>query len=165
MNEIKKIDHIPFDGFEALLEESKREGFRFVERLKADWENGKNRFDKTGEVLFGVFEDKKCIAIGGINHDAYVLTSNIGRVRRFYVLQNWRRKGVGNFLLEKIIEYSITHFSKMRLRTNNPKAAKFYEGFGFVTVQSETATHELKMNDWHKIKRGRHRNVTSALTK
>ncbi|MFD2176927.1 hypothetical protein [Veronia pacifica] len=51
----------------SLVNESEREGFRFLTRLKSDFDSRVNTFSKDGEALFAVFEANVLIAIGGIN--------------------------------------------------------------------------------------------------
>lgn len=66
--EIRQIKN-PLDaGLAHLVEASKKEGFRFLQRLIDDYNKGTNRFNKPGEILYGVFKaDGTLIAIGGLN--------------------------------------------------------------------------------------------------
>ena len=68
--ELKKIKNLLDVNLMDLVTESKKEGFRFLERLINDYKNGTNNFSKSGEVLYGVFnKEGLLIAIGGINKD------------------------------------------------------------------------------------------------
>ncbi|WP_254871135.1 hypothetical protein [Bacillus sp. Marseille-Q1617] len=42
-----------------LVEESKEEGFRFLDRMIAEYTTGENRFDRHGEILLGIYEKER----------------------------------------------------------------------------------------------------------
>jgi hypothetical protein len=68
----KQIKNLLEIEIRHLIEESKNEGFKFLERLMDEYSKGTNTFNKTGEILYGVFHvDGKLIAIGGLNKDPY----------------------------------------------------------------------------------------------
>lgn len=135
------ITALPSD-FLILESESKIEGFKFLEKMRLEWDSGKNRFDKVGEALYGIFDDDKLVAIGGINLDPYTSEHSIGRVRHLYVLKDYRKYGLGTILVKKILENGSKSFSKVRLRTHTIAASKFYENFGFKKVTDEYASHQ-----------------------
>src|SRR5260370_38613196 len=53
-------------GFNALRAEALAEGFRQVERLAADWEAGRTRFDRDGEALLAARLNGVLVGIGGL---------------------------------------------------------------------------------------------------
>ena len=64
---------------------------------------GENCFNQFGEALFVVYEQKHWIAIGGLNHDpCHEAQEKVGRLCRFYIHPQYRRKGIGAYLLEYI---------------------------------------------------------------
>jgi len=138
---IQLITELPND-FSVLESESKRDGFRFLEKMRLEWDSGKDRFNKTGEALYGIFADGRLVAIGGVNLDPYATEPSIGRVRHLYVLKEYRKQGLGATLVKKILENGSKYFSRVRLRTDTVAAAKFYENFGFETVTDESASHQ-----------------------
>lgn len=87
---IKAINNLPED-FAILEAESKSQGFRFLEKMRVEWESGKNRFNKEGEALYAAFESGKLVAIGGINLDPYINSNLVGRVCHLYVLNDYRK--------------------------------------------------------------------------
>lgn len=135
------ITDFPSD-FLILETESKIEGFKFLEKMRLEWDSEKNRFNKVGEALYGVFEGDKLVAIGGINLDPYANGDSIGRVRHLYVLKAYRKHGLGTALVKKILEHCSKRFSKVRLRTDTIAASKFYEKFGFKAVSDDSASHQ-----------------------
>ncbi len=48
---MQRLESLNPDEFSELLEQSRTEGFRFVQRLVDDYESNRNRFDQPGEVL------------------------------------------------------------------------------------------------------------------
>lgn len=129
------MEAVPFVGFEMLRLESQKEGYRFLLRLEEEWANGKNRFSKKGEGLFKITFKEELIGIGGITQDPYVLDDNFGRIRRFYIKPNWRRKGIGQLLLEYILKDKSLQFKEISLRTDTDVASRFYEKNGFVRLK------------------------------
>jgi GNAT superfamily N-acetyltransferase len=143
---IVRIVDLPIDELLPLLEESKRIGFRFVERLIAEWESGENRFDKDGEALFIARDDKKIVGICGINIDPYLDDPQVGRVRHLYVIAEERRKGVGRELVQRVFEEARKHFLYLRLRAANEDSYRFYSALGFSSVYGDkNCTHVLDL--------------------
>jgi GNAT superfamily N-acetyltransferase len=114
-----------------LLSESESFGSRIVRRLVEEWGNGTNRFDRPGEALFGAWINGRLVGVCGLNVDPYAGNERTGRVRHLYVLSAFRRGGVGRQLVVHVIQTAHERFDDLRLRTNNPAAARLYETRGF----------------------------------
>ena len=134
---------LPVPGFQQLQAEALREGVHFVERLWEEWENGKNRFAAPGETLLGCTDQSTLVAIGGLNQDPFEGRNEIGRIRRIYVRPAWRNKGIGQALVETLVETARKSFTALHLRTDNPAAARLYERIGFSRCLTANATHVL----------------------
>ena len=106
MNHIKliRLTQLPRDDLQPLLAESRKEGFKFLDRLVLAYVDGSNQFGKRGEALFGVYSEQRLIAIGGLNRDPYLPQEEVGRVRHLYVLSAWRKQGIGRLLVQRIID-------------------------------------------------------------
>lgn len=129
--EVKEVKDLLKLDFDLIVMESKEGGFRFVERLINDYKNGINTFNKSGEALFGVFNEKgELVAIGGINQDPFS-NRHIGRLRRFYVRKKYRRKGIGTLLVNRIINDAKINFKALVLNTDTEQANQFYVAIGF----------------------------------
>jgi GNAT superfamily N-acetyltransferase len=135
----------PWPSLQPLVEESRREGFRFLERLQADFLDGSNRFDAPGETLLGAWEGERLIAAGGLNRDPYSPEPRVGRLRHLYVTAECRRSGVGRALVEALVRAAEPHFDLLRLRTDTHAAARFYERLGFTPAASADATHQRRL--------------------
>lgn len=127
-----------------ILRESTEEGHRHINRLLREYITGTNRFDQESEALFACRMDHRLIGICGLNRDPYA-EANIGRVRRLYVLKEFRGHGVGRRLLEAVIHMASSHYSKLVLKTDNPQAGEFYKHLGFREISNNgLVTHELQ---------------------
>ena len=144
--DVVQLGRLFLDDLEPLLLESIEQGFDFVEKLAAEYISGANRFDQPGEALFGVYDDQRLIAVGGLNRDPYLQDGHTGRVRHVYVLSTWRRQGVGSRLVQRIIQEARLYYRRLTLRTLNPEAYPFYSALGFQTKPSvPNATHHLDL--------------------
>jgi GNAT superfamily N-acetyltransferase len=147
------FDLVAFTGYnylliESLIEESKQEGFEFVQRTFNDWNSGANRFSQTGEGLWGLVSGTELIGIGGLNIDPYVEDTGTDRARHLYIRQAYRQKGCATLLMNTIIKRAQFHFRILRLFTSNPAAAAFYEQLGFEHLPGHKVSHVLILSNW-----------------
>ncbi|MGH0593488.1 GNAT family N-acetyltransferase [Bacillus pretiosus] len=126
IEDLMKYEH------DYLVQESKEEGFNFLIKLISEYENKINIFNKTGECLYGIFQGEKLIGIGGLNEDPYTENNTIGRLRRFYISKNYRRKGLGNLLLNRLLLHAEKYFKVVVLHTDSKQGDVFYNANGFV---------------------------------
>jgi GNAT superfamily N-acetyltransferase len=139
---IQKIE-LPVPGIERLLAEAREEGYDFIETLVEEWASAENRFDAPGEALCGHLEEGLLVAVGGLNLDPFAGRPDMGRIRRVYVRPAWRNRGIGRALVTALVEQARRNFRCVRLRAENPGAARLYESMGFSPIQSPEATHIL----------------------
>jgi GNAT superfamily N-acetyltransferase len=128
---------------ESLVDESRREGFEFVQRTIEEWNSGANRFSRPGEGFWGLVSDGELIGIGGLNIDPYFDDAGVGRVRHLYIRQEYRRKGCAGLLMQTIMGQARLHFHTLRLFTANPVAAAFYDRLGFEYLPGDKVSHRL----------------------
>lgn len=95
-----------------------------------------------GEALFAAYADGSLAGICGLNVDPFADDPQVARVRHLYVVPVFRREGIGTALLNTVLEAAQrAGFSEVRLRTDMPAAARFYESRGFGLSTVGTATH------------------------
>ena len=140
---VKEIKCLEINFLKGLAIEAGTEGYDFVQKTIAEWNNGQNNFSQDGEFFFGAFYKGDCIGIGGLNIDPYTLDCKIGRVRHLYVSINYRKRGIGKLILDKIIESAKGSFDKLRLYTENPIAESFYEKNGFKRSSVNKESHYI----------------------
>ncbi len=142
MPSIVQIREWPVAAIEGLLAESEKEGFRFVARAKEEWLSGANTFSKEGEALFAVFEEKRLLAIAGINHES----AGHGRLRRCYVCREERGRGIGRQLVQHVLAFAIRYYSRVGLRCDTDAADRFYRAIGFSRTHSDPGvTHVIEL--------------------
>lgn len=147
-----RLKIVPIKDFDVneiniLVELSVGEGFNFLNRLREDWLNGVNRFDKENERLYLLKIEEEIVGVGGINHCPYVENKRVGRIRRVYIHPDYRRKGFGKKLMSVLIDEFKSVYEKIVLRTDNKESSKFYESIGFVRIKNSIVnTHELSDN-------------------
>lgn len=140
------------EGFDALREESQREGQRMLLRLRDNWHSGANRFAQPGEMLNGAFlleqggeGRRQLVGVCGRNIDPFCASPRTGRVRHLYVSRAMRRQGVGQLLMTHLLADARDHFDV--LHTHAPATADaFYRSLGFIPVENEdNVTHRLRL--------------------
>jgi predicted GNAT family acetyltransferase len=142
---IRKIDELIVDEIDHLIEESTQNGFQFMRRLKDEYRNGLNRFDKDGEALYTAQCDNLIVGICGINSDPYLNDPTIGRVRHLYVARACRNQGIASSLINKIIHDTSKNYKLLVLRTDNPVADKLYRELGFTESSFRNASHQFNL--------------------
>jgi len=68
---LEPVTDLPKLLLTPLVEESLAQGFRAIDRLVDEWQTGKNRFSKPGEVLFLAWFADQVIGVCGLNQDPY----------------------------------------------------------------------------------------------
>jgi GNAT superfamily N-acetyltransferase len=135
---------LPFKRLQPLFAESAAQGWDHLNRLYAEWQQGLNRFAREGEALYLAQADERIIGVGGVSLDPYAASPRIGRVRRVYVLEGYRRRGVGRMLMDRAMREARQSFTELRLRAGSARAAAFFEALGFeATAHVAQATHRL----------------------
>jgi GNAT superfamily N-acetyltransferase len=131
------IENLPA-GFNALREQARAEGYLFVERLAADWEARRMRFDGNGEALLAAQVTGVLAAIGGLTIEP-VLPGAL-RMRRFYVGPLFRRAGVGRKLARALLERARTTGLLVTVNAA-PASVSFWESLGFAPDTRDGHTH------------------------
>lgn len=137
---ITQLHALPTQLFD-LEREASTQGFKFLRRLIEEWCSGSNRFDKPGERLLMAEYDGNIVGIAGLNVDPYATARDAVRLRRVYVANDHRRRGIGEALVGELLKDAKLKFRFVRLSTDTDVAAAFYERLGSSAVGDETATH------------------------
>lgn len=140
---LERLEALPPD-IGRLRRAASDEGFRFLERMAAAWQDGSNRFDRAGEGLLGGFRAGRLVAVCGLNRDRYEKPAlRAGRLRHLYVFPDARRSGVASALVARHLDEAKKHFRVVQLRADTPEAASFYVALGFASSPTATVTHRL----------------------
>ena len=139
---IVQVREWPAAAMAELLAESEQEGFRFIRRAREEWLSGANTFSQAGEAFYAVFEDGRLLAVGGINRES----RQRGRLRRFYVRREARRRGIGRELVRQVLAFASGYYAQVSLRCDTDVADRFYLAAGFSRTESVPgATHVIEL--------------------
>ncbi|MCC6617070.1 MAG: GNAT family N-acetyltransferase [Anaerolineae bacterium] len=142
----RPLEYLRDEDLGPLLAESLAQGYCFVQTLRDEYADGRNRFDQPGAVLLGIFDGQRIIAVGGLHPDPYLERPDVGRIRHVYVLDAYRRSGVGRALMAALIDHARRHFNLLTLRTLSADASAFYVALDFaVTDAIPHATHVMHL--------------------
>jgi ribosomal protein S18 acetylase RimI-like enzyme len=142
---IGRVELLVPNELDGLVIRSLEEGFKFVQRLRDQYESGINRFDQRGEALLLARDASEVIAVIGLNIDPEG-QPDVLRVRRFYVLPEYRRQGLGQKMLLEVIELArVARAKVLELHTDNPHAARFYDRNKFQALTSSNPSHRLEL--------------------
>jgi len=130
----------PPPGFAAMQAEAIAEGYRFLERLAADWAAGVTHFDRAGEALLAAYSARVLVGIAGLTIDPFL--PDALRMRRCYVRAAYRRQGIGRMLATALLELPT---SAGRLVTVNAAkgSTRYWESLGFAPDARAEHTHVL----------------------
>jgi len=146
---VSRVDELPSDIKPEILEASIREDFSPIQWLIADWLDGKNQFSLPGESFYEARTQGRLIGVCGINQDPYAESNTkAGRIRRLYVLPEFRRRGVGTKLIMRVVEDAHLHFPEINLRAYDKGSATFFEVVGFIRNDEDSnRTHWMAIEE------------------
>ena len=133
---IRGIEQTLPNDLASMAQIATQEGHVHVSRLIEEWQSGVNRFSQTGETLIRAIDAAgNTIGVVGLNRDPYYSGVNAGhppgRVRRMYVLPQWRRQGVARALLRRLELRAQGEFTCIQLYTSSANAGRFYVAMGY----------------------------------
>lgn len=141
---IERVVELDATALAPLVAASRREGWRHLQRLCEEWQEGANRFTGPGEGLYFARSDGRIVGVCGSTADPFARKAEIGRLRRLYVDPALRRRGVGSALVGEVLALAARNFRELRLRTEDAAAGRFFESLGFAPVTHlEGASHRI----------------------
>ena len=130
------------EDLEPLATEAAHRGIRNVGTLRSDWASGAQRFDGVGEQLLLAWSSGVVVGVGGLTVCPHVPGAR--RVRRFYVAEAARRRGVARALAERLLTIGFEHTEVITCNARASAAAPpFWESLGFEPVDVDGITHML----------------------
>lgn len=139
--EISKISGELPKGIESLRDAARAEGILLVDRLIGEWDARAQRFDADSECLMAARIGAALAGIGGLTRDPD--DSGALRMRRFYVLPEYRRRGIGRALVSALLAEVIPDRS-IGVHVGPPGAFPFWQAVGFAPVAGKAITHEYR---------------------
>ncbi|MEL6687486.1 MAG: GNAT family N-acetyltransferase [Pseudomonadota bacterium] len=133
-------DTLPAD-FQRLVEGSLVESIHSMDKLQTYWRSGKERFDSNGARLFAATYQGILVGVAGVTREPDQSFQAM-RMRRLYVLQEFRRQGIAKRLA---LECMRTGLQTCATLTCNAKASiaapPFWESLGFQPIEHASITH------------------------
>jgi GNAT superfamily N-acetyltransferase len=127
-----------------LAETARQEGYNHILRIAEEWSAGINRFERRGESLLGARDQDLLIAVGGMTVEPS--RADWLRMRRFYVSQPYRGRGVGRRLAERLLDHARSFTPVVTVHAGSDDARRFWQAMGFQPLAGETYTHTLRFN-------------------
>lgn len=139
--QIERIHHALPDGIDTLVAASRAEGIHNISMLVEQWHAGEQRFDQNNAALFAAFQNGTLAGIGGITRENG-LDEPAMRMRRFYVLPQFRRTGIATALAKACMAHGLKHSPTLTCNAQASDAASvFWEAMGFEAAELPTITH------------------------
>ena len=128
---------------------AKSENINVVSNLISSWSDNRSFFGERGEGLWiaRTTESGEVIGVGGITICPTFMESR--RVRRFYIVPHWRRRGVATALANQCIERAKSAgVSTVTCHAAaSAMAPKFWESIGFRPVADSDITHMMHLTN------------------
>lgn len=142
--QIERIHDALPGGISTLVTASRAEGIRNISMLVEQWHSGAQRFNHHNAALFAAMQDSELAGIGGITREEG-LDDPAMRVRRFYVLPQFRRSGIATALAKACMAHGLSVCPTLTCNAQASDAAGvFWEAMGFEAVELPTITHVFR---------------------
>jgi ribosomal protein S18 acetylase RimI-like enzyme len=142
---IRPLSAADLPAVRELAREADAEGFRFVWRFVASLELQRVALDAAEEFFLAAVENGHVVGLGGVTPDPYSADPTTGRLRHLYISPGLRRRGIGRALIEALETRATLRYQRLRLRTDTPDAARFYERLGYTLSVEPGATHAREL--------------------
>lgn len=129
-------DELPV-GFEALRAEADAEGHRHMSRLAAERAETPELFI----ALLAAFDDGELLGIGGMTAEPG--DASAIRMRRLYVTQAARGRGVARAIANALLNEALGQTRLVTVHAGNPGAERFWEAMGFAPVADRPWSHQF----------------------
>jgi ribosomal protein S18 acetylase RimI-like enzyme len=130
------------DDVEDLTAEAAAAGYAWAAGFGADWRA--RPFVDQGEALYLARQHGALLAMAVLSADPFVDDRETGRLRYIYVREAARRQGLAERFVSLCLERARGRWQRLRLHTDNPRAAALYERRGFRrSADDPRATHVL----------------------
>jgi GNAT superfamily N-acetyltransferase len=134
------LDDLPIE-FHRLLDASLEEGVWNMQLRLQHWKSGAERFDQQGEALFAALQGGTLIGMAGTTREKDDLGPAM-RMRRLYVLPEWRRRGVARTLARQCMDTGLQTAPTLTCNAQASAAAgPFWISMGFVPTDLPHVTH------------------------
>ena len=125
------------EGFEALRAEADVEGHRHMARLAAEMAETPELFI----ALLAAFDGSELLGIDGMT--AEPTAPSAIRMRRLYVAQGARGRGVARAIANALLNEALGQTRLVTVHAGNPGAERFWEATGYAPVTDRPWSHQF----------------------
>ncbi len=128
-------------GIMRLVEAARTEDVNNMPMLLEAWSARSERFDGETSALYGAWKGDTLVGVGGMTPEKELDHPAI-RMRKFYVLADFRKQGVATKLAETVMQAGLAHASSLTVNAAaSPMAAPFWEAMDFMPAPLTRITH------------------------
>jgi GNAT superfamily N-acetyltransferase len=125
-------------GFDALRAEAEAEGHRHMARLAVEVSETPELFI----ALLAAFDEGELLGIGGMTPEP--ADPSAIRMRRLYVSQAARRRGVARMIANALLNEALCRAKLVTVHAGNPGAERFWEALGYAPVANQPWSHQFR---------------------
>jgi GNAT superfamily N-acetyltransferase len=137
MVQLVRIEDTLPDGFDALRAEADAEGHRHMARLAVEVAETPELF----LALLAAFDDGELLGIGGMTAEPTDPTAI--RMRRLYVTQAARGRGVARAIANALLNEALGQTRLVTVHAGNAGAERFWEAMGYAPVAHRPWSHQF----------------------
>ena len=116
-------------GLDALVAEAVADGHAWAGDFPPEW--ARRPLTGEGEALLIARADAEPLAMAVLSADIFLADGETGRLRYIYVRESARRRGLAERFVRECLSRAEGRWRRLRLHTDNPRAAALYERHGF----------------------------------
>ncbi|WP_063693121.1 GNAT family N-acetyltransferase [Bradyrhizobium stylosanthis] len=138
MISLERLDgNIP-QAFPDLEADAKAGGHAHMTRLAAEFTGDRAMF----HAIFACHSEGRLVGIGAITDEPTPTLLPMWRMRRLYVHQHYRRRGIAQAIADALLLEAAGKVSIVSVHAGNDGAARFWETIGFGRVENRPWSHE-----------------------
>jgi len=138
MISLERADSNIPEGFPDLEADAKADGHAHMTRLATEFTQHRAMF----HAIFACRWEGRLAGIGAITDEPTPTLLPIWRMRRLYVHQHYRRRGIAQAIANALLLEAPGKISMISVHAGNDGAARFWETIGFGRVENRPWSHE-----------------------
>lgn len=138
MISLERADGDAPPGFAELEADAKAGGHAHMTRLATEFTQDRAMF----HAIFACRWDGRLVGIGAITDEPTPTLLPMWRMRRLYVHQHYRRRGIAQTIANALLLEAAGKVSMISVHAGNDGATRFWEAIGFGRVADRPWSHE-----------------------
>jgi GNAT superfamily N-acetyltransferase len=129
------------DGFTDLLSDAQADGHLHMARFAQEFVDTPDMF----HAVFGGYIDGRLAGLGAITDEPTRPSQPVWRMRRFYVLREYRGRAVAQTITKALLDVAQNRVATLTVHAGHDGAARFWEAMGFSLSHDTAWTHTLSL--------------------